>query len=191
LRRLGLGGARPDFQYDAEVTNVFPQSAMLGVEWKATSQLTVAAGVEWLDWSRTFDTLVVDLENGNNADLNGLVGGDRLHDEIPLEWRDQWVLRFGAEYALNDAWSVRAGYSWAQSPVPTETLTPLTAVIPEHSVSAGLGWKNERWSVDLGWQWQLPTEQSVDRAILVGGEYAGSTTEVGIHTITLSSTYVW
>jgi long-chain fatty acid transport protein len=186
-----LGAAQSDFDYDAEVTNVFPQSVTLGAEWQATSRLTVAAALEWLDWSRTFDTLVVDLENGNNADLNGLVGGDRLHDEVPLNWRDQWVARIGLEYALSDQWAVRAGYSWARSPVPTDTLTPLTAVIPEHTVSAGLGWKNEHWTVDLGWQWQLPREESVDRTVLVGGEYAGSTTRVGIHVIALTTTYAW
>ena len=101
------------------------------------------------------------------------------------------MVRFGAEYALTDAWSARVGYSWAQSPVPTETLTPLTAIIPEHTISAGLGWKNASWSVDFGWQWQLPKQQSVERSLLVGGEYAGSSARVGIHIVALSSTYSW
>jgi long-chain fatty acid transport protein len=191
LQRLGLGAAQSEFDYDAEVTNVFPQSVTLGAEWQVTPRFTIAGAMEWLDWSRTFDTLVVDLENGNNADLNGLVKGDRLHDEVPLNWRDQWVVRVGAEYAISDQWAIRAGYSWARNPVPNETLTPLTAVIPEHTVSAGLGWKTDDWTVDFGWQWQLPREESVDHTILVGGEYAGSTTRVGIHVISLTTTYTW
>lgn len=187
FRRVGLGAAKPTADYDAEVTNVFPQSVEFGMEWKATDRLTVTAAVEWADYSRAFDTLVVSLSDGNNNDLNGLVGGNRLQDNIPLRWRDTWSAKVGAEYALTDEWTLRAGYAWSQSPVPENTLTPLTAVIPEHAISAGVGWKRGDWTVDLGWQWQLPRSVEVDESILASGEYQGGETEVEIHWIGLSA----
>ena len=189
LQRLGLGGARPDFEYDAQVDNTFPQTATIGLEWKATDRLTVATSLEWVDWSRTFDTLVVNLRDGNNADLNGLTGGENIHDEIPLKWRDQWIVRLGMEYALTDSWLVRAGYAWSRSPVPDETLTPLTALLPEHTVSAGVGWKKGDWRWDLGWEWQIPRSVSVGDNILAAGEYQNATTKVGLHWIGLTGTW--
>jgi long-subunit fatty acid transport protein len=131
------------------------------------------------------------LKTGNNADLNGLVRGDRRHDEIPLQWRDQWIARFGVEYALADEWKIRAGYSWASSIVPQETLTPLTALLPEHTVNAGLGWKRGPWTVDLGWEWQLPRREAVNRTDLSTDQYLGSSTKVGVQWIGLTTTYQW
>jgi long-subunit fatty acid transport protein len=188
LARLGLGAARPDFHYDAEVTNVFPQSLAIGAEWRATKQWTVAAGVEWIDYSRTFDTLVVTLNNGTNRDLNGLTGDDDIHDEIPVDWRDQWIARIGAEYAFNEEWSGRIGYSWARSPLRSRTLSPLTALIPEHTITVGIGWQLAEWKADLAWEWQLAKSRTIRDSILAAGEYEGGELEVSLHVFGLTVT---
>ncbi len=189
LSRLGLGEARPDFAYDAEVTNVFPQSATLGAEWKATPRLSVAAQIEWVDWSRTFDVLVVQLRDGNNRDLNTLTGTRDPQDVVPLHWRDQWVWRMGAEYSLSETWRIRAGYSYARSPVPDDTLTPLTAVLPEHSLSTGVGWTHERWSIDVAWEWQIAASRRISHSILAAGEYANSSLRVSEHWFGITLNY--
>ena len=116
--RLGLGAARPDFAYDAQVTNHFPQQVSVGAAWTGLPRWTFAAQFDWLDWSDAFDTLPVRLKNGNNADLNGLVGSSRLSDDTPLHWRDQYVGRVGVERLLGERFAVRAGYSYGNNPVP-------------------------------------------------------------------------
>jgi long-chain fatty acid transport protein len=189
LDRLGLGAARSDFAYDAGVNNTLPPIISLGTEWKATDRLRLAAQVDWIGWARTFDTLVVDLKNGNNRDLNGLTRTKDIHDEIPLNWRDQWVGRIGAEYSLNDAWTLRGGYTYSRSPVPDDTLTPLTAAISEHTLAAGLGYTSGPWTWDLGVQWQIPNSQSIEKSVLAAGEYDRSEVELSTWSIDLTTRY--
>lgn len=180
FKNLGLGAARPDFRYDAEVTNIFPQQLSAGVEWKAARRTVLSAQFDWIDWSDAFETLPVRLSDGNNKDLNGVVGSRRLNDDVPLRWRDQYVARIGFEQGLNDHWTLRAGYSYGNNPVPPGTLTPLTAAITEHTITAGVGYRQGRVRVDAAFQWELPATGSVRESDLASGEYSNSSTRVGV-----------
>ena len=188
LANLGLGAARSDFAYDAEVTNVFPQQVSFGIALHATSKLTLSTQLDWINWANSFDTLEVRLRNGNNKDLNGLVRSDRLDDDIPLDWRDQFVIRAGIEYTLGEHWTLRAGYSYGRNPVPSATLTPLTAAIMEHTVSAGFGYKRGRYGVDLAYEWQIPNTVGISDSALASGEYSDSSIRVSAQTIGLTAT---
>lgn len=181
LANIGLGAARPDFHYDAEVVNAFPQMVSGGVSWQAHPRLRLAAQLDWIDWSGAFDDLHVKLRNGNNADLNGVVGSDSMEDFVPLDWRDQLIVRVGGEFAATERIQLRAGYSYGRSPVPDGTLTPLTAVIMEHALTTGAGWQEGRWSVDFAYQWSLPNTQRVGTSELRSGEYDNSSTRIGVH----------
>ena len=161
---LGLGGARSDFAYDASVINVFPQQVSAGVGWQATPKLLLSAQMDWINWANAFETLRVRLKNGNNNDINGLLSSTSLNDDIPLHWRDQFVWRFGVEYEVAENWTLRAGYSYARNPVPSDTLTPLTAAITEHTLTAGVGFHKGKFKVDLGYQWALPNTVKSARA---------------------------
>ena len=170
LTNLGLGSARPDFAYDAEVDNSFPQQVSAGASWKTTPHLTLSAQFDWINWSNSFDALPVRMTNGNNADLNGLVGSRRLNDNIPLRWHDQYVGRVGAEQRFGAHWSVRGGYAYANNPVPAETLTPLNAAITEHLLTAGAGYRTGPVTIDTYFQWQIPATARVRTSDLgIGG----------------------
>jgi long-subunit fatty acid transport protein len=185
-----LGGAfaslRPDFHYDAEVINKLPQVVTGGVAWKPQERWQLGFQVDWINWSDAFDTLKVKLRHGNNGDLNGLTGSPNIDDSIPLGWEDRFVFRWGAEYALSESWWLRGGYSYGRSPVPDETLSPLTAAISEHTLSAGVGFRRGRYRVDLGYQYDLPATQRVGTSDLRSGEYSGSKVETSLHWVSLS-----
>jgi hypothetical protein len=66
-------------------------------------------------------------------------------------------------------------------------LTPLTAVIPEHTITFGAGYHWSRYSVDAAYQWELPATRSVGTSDLVNGEYSNSSVTVSIQTVTLSA----
>ncbi len=188
LANLGVKGVDATAEFDAEVTNKFPQIVSLGASWKATDQLAFVSQVDWVNWADAFDTLDVRLRDVDNELYRTLLAGkSNLDDDVPLDWDDQWVFRFGTEYALNEQWTVRVGYRYTRNPVPDSTLTPLTAVIGEHLVSAGLGYRVERFSVDLGWQWELPASERVDRSALLTREYSASETEVRVHWLSLTT----
>jgi len=181
-----FSGARPDFDYDADVRTVFPQMVSGGLSWQVHPRFRLALQADWIDWSDAFDRLEIKLTNGNNADINTLVGSSSLEDVVPLKWKDRVVYRTGLEYTVSETVSLRGGYSYGKSPVPSGTLTPLTAAITEHTVTAGIGYRAGRYQVDLAYQWDLPTAQRVGISELRSGEYSNSKVEVGIHWIALT-----
>lgn len=187
LGNLGLTDVDATADFDAEVTNEFPQVVSAGLAWQATSKLQLLGQVDWVNWADAFDTLEVRLKDVDNELYRTLMAGNSdLDDDVPLDWRDQWVFRLGAEYALDEHFAVRGGYRYARNPVPSETLTPLTAAIPEHVLSAGLGYKNGGFSADLAYQYHLPKEESVDNSKLLNGEYSDSEVEVSLHWLTVT-----
>jgi len=188
LANLGLGAARHDFNYDATVTNVFPQQVNTGFAWKVTGRLTALAEMDWINWANAFDTLPVHLKGGKNALLNELVGSRNLYDHVPLDWRNQFVWRLGAEYALDDHWRLRIGYASARSSVPADTLTPLTASIPENILTAGIGYRRDRLSIDLAYQFELPETERVGRTALAAGEYSNSSVRIEEQWLSLTTT---
>lgn len=186
LSQLGLGGARPDFHYDAEVKTHFPQIVSGGVSWRPHRRWRLLAQVDWINWGDSFDQLPVILTHGNNADINGVVGSSSLEDHIPLSWKDQFVYRGGVEYALCENLFLRAGYAYGRNPVPSSTLSPLTAVISEHTLAAGLGYIWKRFEVDLGYQYAIPNRVNVGASALLSGEYSNSSTKEGMHVVALT-----
>lgn len=54
---IGLGGARPDFRYDAQVDNVLPQSVAVHGEWAVKPSLRAVAQVDWINWKTAFADL--------------------------------------------------------------------------------------------------------------------------------------
>ena len=188
---LGLGGARPTFAYDAEVDNAFPEQVSAGLSWQATRSLTLSGQFDWIHWAGSFDTLPVHLTNGSNPDLNGVAGSNRLNDNVPLRWSDQFVGRVGVEQRFGEHWTVRGGYAYGNNPVPDGTLTPLNAAITEHLLTAGVGYRRGPWRVDAYYQWQLPATARVGRSDLAAGEYSNSVVEVNVQRFGLSLAYAF
>ena len=174
------------FHYDAEVDNTFPQQVSVGASWKFHPQWRLAAQVDWIDWADAFSTLPVILKNGNNPTVNSVLGSS-FQDNIPLNWKSEFVYRVGLEYAMTQNLYLRAGYSYGHSPVPDSTLTPMTAAIMEHTVTAGMGYHWRNWQFDLAYQYDLPAEQNVGTSGLRSGEYSNSSTEVSLHWIALTT----
>ena len=183
-----LGQPSVPFHYDAEVQNRFPQSFTLGAAWQPTEQWRLLGQVDWINWEDAFDVLRVRLRNGDSGIINGVLGSTSLDDDAPLNWENRFVFRTGVEYSATESIRLRAGYSYGKSPVPDATLTPLTAVILEHTIGLGVGWSSGRWAVDAAWQWDLPTTRDVGASALRAGEYSNSSVKAGIHTVALTGT---
>jgi long-subunit fatty acid transport protein len=189
LKALGPGfaGVQRDFHYDAQVHIKLPQIVAGGVAWKFLPGWEASGEVDWAGWSDAFDTLPVKLTHGNNAQVNGLVGANQLQDNVPLGWKDRFTYRAGLERAVTPSFVLRCGYSYSKSPVPSETLTPLTAAIPEHTVTVGAGYIWHWLEVDGAYQWDIPVTRHVGESGLADGEYSGSSVKVGIQWVSLTA----
>ncbi len=181
-----FGVASLPFHYHAQVRNIFPQDVSAGVSWGFHPQWRLALQVDWVDWAEAFQTLPVSLSGGSNPAINTAAGGNSLQDNVPLNWRDEFVYRAGIEYKLTSHLSLRAGYAYSPSPVPDQTLTPLTAAISEHTLCAGVGYQWKAWQIDLAYQYNIPMTRNVGNSGLLDGEYSNSSIEVSMHVVALT-----
>ncbi len=71
------------FTYNAQVTNVLPQSVEGSVAWHVNPRWLVAFQTDWVNWGGAFVNLPVKLTNGSNATINSVAGSTTLYDGIP------------------------------------------------------------------------------------------------------------
>jgi len=83
-----------------------PPILNLGLAWRASDAVTVA-----LDYQEIFFGDIASLSNSNDRPFaTSNLGGD---DGLGFGWQDMSILKFGVQWALDDTWTVRAGYSHA------------------------------------------------------------------------------
>jgi long-subunit fatty acid transport protein len=189
LATLGLGAARPDFHYSADVRNILPQSALAGVNWRVDGRWVFAVQADWINWKSSFQSLPVSLTSGNNADINGLLGSSSIFDRVPLDWKDQYSFRGAVERLMTENISLRAGYAHSNNPVPASTLTPLTAAIMTNQLSTGIGYRVGRWQLDLGYGFDPTAKANVGKTAILSGEYANSKVRIGMQSLALNTSF--
>lgn len=70
---------------------------------------------------------------------------------FPEDWKNTSTLRFGSYYALNKNWELRGGIAVEESPIPNHTLNPAIPGADLLTLNAGLGYKWENISLDVGY----------------------------------------
>lgn len=182
-----LGVSAPaSFAYHAQVLNHFPQAFSAGLLWQTRSHVAWSFEGGLTAWGQAFEQLPITLSHGTNATINSVAGSSTLHDAVPLHWKNQEAFHGGLEYPLRENWTVRGGYSYRSNPVPSGTLTPLTAAIMQQSLAGGGGWAHDRWHYDLAYQFQLPSSETVRQSDLRAGEYNNSNLRIGLQSVTIS-----
>jgi long-chain fatty acid transport protein len=70
---------------------------------------------------------------------------------LPEKWKNTSTLRLGSFYTLNKNWELRGGFILEESPIPNRTLNPAIPGADLLSLNTGIGYKWEKFSVDLGY----------------------------------------
>lgn len=113
-------GASTDFDFPAVIS--------AGVCWQVTPKLRAELAAEWCKWStRDVQIIAVDPPMGP-------VGGT-------IDWEDSWVFMLGLEYQVNEKLTIRGGYGYNETPVPTHTAEPSLPTGDTHAVSLGAGYR--------------------------------------------------
>jgi len=185
---LGVN-APSTFTYSAAVQNVLPQSILANVAWQATPGWLFAFQADWINWKNSFVVLPVSLTNGTNAVINSIVNSTSLNDGVPLHWKDQYGFHVGVERHLLESTVLRFGFAHANSPVPSSTLTPLTAAILSNEISTGLGYTHGRSRFDVSYGFRPEANQSVGQSSLLAGEYNDSSVHVGTQSVSVGYSY--
>ncbi len=152
----------PSGEVTADLT--LPASASLSVFHKLSPNVDVLADVTWTGWS-SFDRLAV------------------VYTSIayplpptPENWDDNWRYSLGATWHMSDAWSLRGGVAYDETPVPDFYRTPR---IPDGSrtwLSVGGQYRfSERSRIDFGYAHLFVEEVGLKSPpsgpIILTGEY--------------------
>jgi len=122
-----------------------PDFWCLGVAW-TNQKWTVSAQYGEMGWS-SFQELAITFPE--NPILSSSVA--ELYD-------DSKQYRFGAEYVVNDQWSVQFGYLIDETPQPPASMSPLLADGDRAGPSIGVSWKGEKFWLDVGYLY-LPLDK--------------------------------
>ncbi len=137
----------------------FPQSVKAGYAFRPVPQLKLEADVEWINW----DTL-------NNVKLHA-PGTSFDGTTIPFNWLDSFYYEFGAQYEINDKWTVRGGYIYSINTVPNGTFGPSVPDSNRSIFSIGGGYSTKRLSVDLVYQYSLSEDRTVNNGTAADGTW--------------------
>lgn len=146
---------------DSRVPLTAPRSATFSVAHQLNDRVLLLAGATWTDWSsfKYFD--VIATGEGIIDDISGL--GNNYIGHIVEKWHDTWAYSVGAEYALDQDWTLRAGYAYDQTPVKEEHRT---ARVPDNDrqwLTVGATYNvSQAWSVDAGLAYLIMDKSRID-----------------------------
>lgn len=110
-----------------------PSTFTVGTAVSPFRRLTLGADVQFIRWSET---------NGQNqpAYTSDITKTGAM--PFDLNWKNQWVFKFGAQYRVVPQVALRAGYNYGRSPLDASRAFENIAfpAIAEHHITAGIGW---------------------------------------------------
>lgn len=117
-----------------------PHVITLTGTWKATEALRLSGLVRWTNWS-SFDKLPISGSSLYAATslLRPATATDKT--EATYKWKDSWLFTVGADYDINDEFTVRGGVGYEISPVDDDKYR--SATIPDTDrlwLSMGATW---------------------------------------------------
>lgn len=107
-----------------------PQTATIGLGIKPTPALLLGFDLQWIRWSETHGKNLPNFSQNSS----GAMPWD-------LDWENQLVYKFGAQYTVNPTLVLRAGYNYGKMPLNANRAFENMAfpAIAEHHFTAGVG----------------------------------------------------
>jgi long-chain fatty acid transport protein len=160
-----------------------PGIIRLGTSVKATDKLKLNAGIVYTMWS-SYDQLAID--------FNPALLGKVPRSVTEKDWEDVFRFQVGAEYALSEAWALRAGYIFDETPDSGSHVDYIVPANDRNLFSLGMGYKKGDFFCDLAYTYLY----IYDRDFVVSQERAqtegvlpGSFGDGDAHMITVSAGY--
>jgi long-chain fatty acid transport protein len=133
--------ALPNFQNsEAKSDLTLPENVLLSVTQVLTPQWTLAADLQWTNWSRITD-LTVRRTTGAVVSTN------------PENYRDTMMIALGGIYKPSDSWTLRTGFAFEQTPIRDEYRT---VRLPDE----------DRYMLALGFTYKISNSFQLDAAYL-------------------------
>ena len=178
--------------YDAEIEFAWPQKLGLGVAYKLTDALLVGMDVNWINWSATMKKFKMSMENGDNQNINNMIGSDSVDAEIPLDWDDQVTFTVGGQYEFLEGAFGRLGFNYGKNPVPDDTVFPVFPAIVEYHLAFGGGYRYaEFFEANLAYEHAFSNTQEAASDHAIAKEYDSSESTLGESTIHMMFSFMF
>jgi len=131
----GPGGTTVNLPYDLRT----------GISYEFDNSLRVELGFQMVGWS-SFDTLAIRFDKGP--------GNPAVADTVknPRMYKDSWVMRFGADYKINDDLNARAGVNYDPAPVDAKYTQPFLPDADRLGLTAGISYNiTKQLSIDAAY----------------------------------------
>lgn len=161
-----------------------PANYGVGLAWRATSALTLAADVQRIEYS--------DVKSVGNS-LGLLFSGNAFgtSNGSGFGWKDVTIAKVGVSYEFSD-WTLRAGYSHASQPIPQDqTFLNILApgVIQDH-LSFGATWRQGK-SGELSLAYTHGFKKTVKGSGSIPNSYGGGEADIHLAEDILGIAYGW
>jgi long-chain fatty acid transport protein len=152
-----------------------PDTLALVARWQATDRVALMANVTETGWSSLREVRI----QFDNPDPDSVE---------PFEWEDTLFTSIGAEFALNDAWTLRGGVAYDETPTSLEHRTPRLPDDDRRWYSLGATWAmSDAMSFDFAYTYLDPKDPKV--AISTGGTTLAGPYSGAAHLFGISGQY--
>lgn len=167
-------GLAPTLQsVKAEADVELPDTFIVSATQKLSDRWEMLGDLSWTGWSSVDQVRIVR--------TSGLAAGT-VAQTLEADFKDTWRVALGANYQLNDAWKLKFGIAWDQTPVKDKERR--LVALPDNDrtwFSVGGQWKlSKANTVDLGAAWlyipktKIDNDQTAAGRGRVTGEYDSS-----------------
>ncbi len=139
--------------------------AFVDLSWwhEVNAKWSVGAQATWTKWS-VFKDLTVRFDNPAQPP-----SGDVYN------WEDTWFGSIGADYRIDDVWTLRGGFAADGSPTAERTRTPRVPDSARHWASVGLGYRSsDRFEINFAYVHLFLNEANVNSISATADRLTGS-----------------
>ncbi|NOX89040.1 MAG: hypothetical protein GXO77_08440 [Calditrichaeota bacterium] len=153
---MALAGYNTKSDFDRDVA--WPLWIGGGVAIKPTDRFTLAVDLQWSQWSKSEETFTTEFKDAAWKAGSEATGENIFH----LYWENAMQIRFGVEYKLNDALTLRTGYYYDPAPAPLETYNLLFPSITYNAATFGASYSMGSVTFDGGFEYLFGDERLVE-----------------------------
>ena len=120
----------------------WPSAIGMGAAFKMSDSIMFAADFKRLMWSDVMDSFKMSFV-ADSTQANPMAAGyagQVLDVSMKQNWKDQDIIQLGATFTMSPELVLRAGFNYAENPVPDQYMNPLFPAIVEQHYTGGVGY---------------------------------------------------
>ena len=144
-----------------------PSILEFGIAHELTPKLTLLGEFTWYGWDN-FDTILIEVENGAPIDVR-------------QEYRNSYAVAVGAQYAVDDNWTVRAGFQYDETPTQDGFRSTRTPDGDRYWLTAGVSYElSDSFVIDAAYAHIFISKEDID--LIRPGAVPGLATRIQANT---------